>query len=624
MRNLLKVLAVFFALYGMESSAQTVSGNIGGYDYVDLGLPSGIRWATYNVGATKPIEYGDYFAWGETSPKEDYNAEDYNWNKYYGKCVLKSEDDAATKNWGAGWRMPTVEEQKELINSCNWETETDFNGSGIKVLVGTSAINGNKIILPAAGVCGLFYVGYNGYYWSSTSYFDESGSKSAYELCTHAVGSIINAWGSRYSGLSVRAVLPQGYIVSFYTKDSVLIANQVVEEGMSAKTVVAPILDGYKFIGWSDSSFTNVTNDMKIYALYRELLSFNVSFFTHDSVLIEKQLVKEGNSAKKVFAPTLDGYKFVGWSDSSFINVTKDLKVYAQYKECMVSGQVEGYDYVDLGLESGTLWATCNIGATKPTEYGSYFAWGEINKKWDYNEKNYKWNSADNTFAQYGLILYKLNKYCTILYNGIVDDKTVLEAADDAAIANWGSAWRMPTMNELGELAYGCIWWNTNDYNGTGVSGVVGISKTNGNQIFFPATGLRDGLNLVFSDGCLCWSSALCTDYPQHAYLYHFDQTGSDWSIYERYLGCCVRAVVSSFNSVVNVCNQALQIYAENGILHINNAQPCANIQLFDMSGNIVRTAKTAYDGNAHISLSVPNGVYVVTVGNLSTKVVLK
>ena len=135
-----------------------------GHEYVDLGLS--VKWATCNVGANKPEEYGEYFAGGETKPKRIYNLGEYKWydKKYdeimkyntsieYGlvdnKIVLELADDAAHVNWGGSWRMPTNSEWRELLNNCEWETKKGING-----IIVTSKINGSSILLPLSGFCG--------------------------------------------------------------------------------------------------------------------------------------------------------------------------------------------------------------------------------------------------------------------------------------------------------------------------------------------------------------------------------------------------------------------------------------------------------------------------------------
>jgi len=188
------------------------------------------------------------------------------------------------------------------------------------------------------------------------------------------------------------------------------------------------------------------------------------------------------------------------------------------------TGTANGHGYVDLGLPSGTKWATCNVGATKPEEYGNYYAWGETSPKTTYDWNTYKWATAtwDATYEFWEL--ETLTKYNTDSDYGTVDNKTVLDLEDDAARANWGGAWRMPTDAEWTELRDNCTWTWTDDYNGTGVAGRIVTSKINSNSIFLPAAGCRDfdGLNDAGVYGCY-WSSSLDTDNPDRAWVVYFD-----------------------------------------------------------------------------------------------------
>lgn len=152
-----------------------------------------------------------------------------------------------------------------------------------------------------------------------------------------------------------------------------------------------------------------------------------------------------------------------------------------------ISGHLDGYNYVDLGLPSGTLWATCNVGASTPTEYGYYFAWGETEPKREYNWNSYKFGYTDMTDS-----VYKVTKYCIDSASGHVDNKAVLDLEDDAANVNLGKAWRMPTNAEVRELVAACDWKWVNDYRRSGIAGGLGKSKKNGNTIFFPAAGWCD------------------------------------------------------------------------------------------------------------------------------------
>jgi hypothetical protein len=195
------------------------TGRLTGHDYVDLGLPSGTLWATCNVGANSPEEYGDYFAWGETTTKrawDNYRYEDdcSNKTKYTnsdGLTTLQSSDDAATANWGSGWRMPTYDELNELKNNCTvtWTTQNGING---RLFTGP---NGNSIFLPAAGYYSsydhIYDAGFEGNYWSGTLSTDNSECAwwSAWILVIKlydSEGYFMYDCGGRTVGRSVRPV----------------------------------------------------------------------------------------------------------------------------------------------------------------------------------------------------------------------------------------------------------------------------------------------------------------------------------------------------------------------------------------------------------------------------------
>ena len=178
---------------------------------VDLGLS--IKWANFNIGAFDPTHYGDYFAWGETEPKETYSWANYKWcdgtdanmtkyNSTDGKTILESEDDAAQVHWGDDWRMPTKEEQQELIDRCSWE-RTNLNGViGYKV----TGPNGNSIFIPIAGAYNSFdnqlnSVGSIGWIYSSTI----ATEMRAYEIHIEE-GGIQQKDCSRCVGLTIRPV----------------------------------------------------------------------------------------------------------------------------------------------------------------------------------------------------------------------------------------------------------------------------------------------------------------------------------------------------------------------------------------------------------------------------------
>ena len=201
--------------YGEEVSFTTLERPFeNGHEYVDLGLPSGLLWATCNVGADSPEEYGNYYAWGETTTKSYYSKSNC---PTYGLSIsqlqsqgyidiegnLNPQYDAARANWGGNWRMPTKAEQEELFNNCTWTWTTYKGVKGYNV----KGPNGNSIFLPAAGYRGgssLYYAGSSGTYWRSTPY--ESGGYYACYLLIAGDGYFIG-YNSRDYGRSVRSIL---------------------------------------------------------------------------------------------------------------------------------------------------------------------------------------------------------------------------------------------------------------------------------------------------------------------------------------------------------------------------------------------------------------------------------
>ena len=200
------------------------------------------------------------------------------------------------------------------------------------------------------------------------------------------------------------------------------------------------------------------------------------------------------------------------------------------------SGSLNGHDFVDLGLPSGTLWATCNVGAETPEDYGDYFAWGETTPKEIYDWKSYKYGNFINE-------RYELNKYCTASEDGLdgfVDDLTVMEATDDAALANWGADWRIPTIEEWDEMFQNTtsVWTTQNGVNGWR------FTASNGNSIFLPDAGYWWNSEFNCAGLGIYWSVSLNVEFPYRAWGFHFNPhqchlCGSS----ERCRGQSVRAV---------------------------------------------------------------------------------
>ena len=363
--------------YGNQQSFTTEAGGGGsgggsynGHDYVDLGLPSGTLWATCNVGADTPEAYGDYFAWGETQPNGyydwsayQYSMGDYNTltkycnNSSFGYngftdnlTTLLPEDDAATANWGNGWRMPTNEEWQELYQNTThiWTTQNGVNGRLF------TAANGLSLFLPAAGSIDYgcnYFAGRCGYYWSSSLDTDFPD----YALGLDFNSDYFSMDGSyRYCGRSVRPVRFGSQSTSFIINATANPAEGGEVSGGGTYqmgtvcTLTATPNEGYTFINW-----TKYGNEVSTEATY------------------------------------------------SFI-VTEDAAYVANFNYNGGGGSGGNHTYVDLGLPSGLLWATCNVGADNPEDYGDYFAWGETTPKELYAWATYQYcNGSSSTLTKY-------------------------------------------------------------------------------------------------------------------------------------------------------------------------------------------------------------------------------
>ncbi len=177
------------------------TGVINGHEWVDLGLS--VKWATCNVGASSPSDYGDYYAWGETSTKSSYTeANSKTYGRSMGDIAGNPAYDAARANWGGTWRLPTAREIDELVDRCTWTWTTQGGHNGCKV----RGPNGNSIFLPAAGWrngTSLYGAGEGGYYWGATPC--EDGTYGAYGLYFGSDGRY-GGWYYRHYGRSVRPV----------------------------------------------------------------------------------------------------------------------------------------------------------------------------------------------------------------------------------------------------------------------------------------------------------------------------------------------------------------------------------------------------------------------------------
>ena len=454
------------------------TGMENGHGYVDLGLST--MWATCNVGADNPVEYGDYFAWGETEPyyKPGYaraqetkwkkgKERGYSWSSYSycegsestmtkycvssklgqvdNKHILEQADDAAYVNWGGEWRMPSAAEVSELTNLDNtiWTWygigNSEFGGvAGFKVQSRKPGYTDNFIFLPAAGQYmgeEFSFAGFDASYWYNTLYgFEFCYSYSAGVFGLDEEPDNARGFTTREMGCSVRPVC--------------------------RKTDV-PTPEARPMPSGTDMTFTPNTPKVK------PGTPMPVDIAGLD-------IVVDSNRIKHIIALPEDYY----------------------------SNKENGYAYVDLGLS--VKWATCNMGADEPYVAGDLYAWGETTTKSEYTWENYKfYNGMEDGWK---VLLSKYN-LCRDL--GRVDKRTVLQRSDDAAHVNLGGKWRLPTRDECNELIDNCtfVWASMN-----GVFGYIVISNKPGYTdrfIFLPTNTTKDqGYGIIQICGYY-WSSNL-------------------------------------------------------------------------------------------------------------------
>ncbi|MBO7437543.1 MAG: Ig-like domain-containing protein [Bacteroidaceae bacterium] len=457
---------------------------------VDLGLS--VKWATNNLGAEIPSQYGYYYAWGETDPKASFGISNYKWYNdsiggytkyvinsdnvsYDGKTVLDLEDDAARKLWGDTWRIPSTDEFDELLENCSWELTSENGIYGYKVTSLKEGYTDKYIFLPLAGYNSSLSLGSAGYY--RTSDLTQKRDDYSFVLYIGANENYYTSYWTRYNGLSIRPV--QGYgaadadTVMLDTNELQLNVGQIYQ--MSAYGYTADgktiAVDGLTW-ATSDSTVATVNNGVIT-------------------------AVAEGTAT-----------------------------ITATYNNKVIECSVEVFDaskpqYVDLGLS--VKWATFNVGATSPSEDGDYYAWGAIDTTSTYSWEAYRFFTG--YIEDEGNQIAQVSKYLNDSYYGEnVDNLTVLEFADDVASVKWGGNWRTPTRAEIDELINLCEWeWTEYD----GVYGYKVTSRVTGfmdRSIFLPE---------------YCWSSSLYESNALGAYALAGQKIGA----YYRRTGLTIRPV---------------------------------------------------------------------------------
>ena len=484
------------------------------YEGVDLGLS--VLWASFNVGAPSPEAYGNYFAWGETYDKNTYDWSTYSWcngaentlTKYClyadygnngftdGKYILEEQDDVAHVLWGDKWRTPSREEFDELLSYCNWEDETLNGVNGYRVTSQVEGYEGRSIFLPCAGsiVGDELEYGEYGVYWVNSI----STGTNTYASLFYGAARSANYMYPRYAGMSVRPVAQSDTWPGITSISISKSATSVTVNGTVALTA-------FLWSGSRDYSFM-----------------FDAEWESADNNIatVNQQGIVTGISP---------GGVVIRASYNGMVAVC----VVDVYEYTPVT------DYVDLGLSVN--WATCNLGAMSPEQYGNYYAWGETTVKDVYNWTKYALSNGSGA---------TLTRYCNDSEHGLdgyTDEEIYLLPEDDAAyvMLNGYGNFRMPTKDEFDELIDNCTW-TLSEMNGVeGYFVTSRVSGFEGNSIFLPLSGYRSG-STMYSDVLNYWSSQLFQNNCIGAWCLGERSGVVTMSGYTRALGGSIRPVITS------------------------------------------------------------------------------
>ena len=489
--------------------------------------------ANINISATYN-GWLDLFGWS-TSATNFGVSTSTNDNDYSGDFV-----DWGTNQIGSDapntWRTLSNDEWDYLLN-------TRTNADALRGVAQVNGVNG-LVFLPDSWTCPegvTFKAGFSK--WSVAAYGQyQTFTAEQWSLLESAGAIFLPASGSRY-GSDVRYVQGNGYYWSAtennsfwvyslsFVSDKAYMSDGNRDDGLSVRLVkdLLPVV--------TTSTITQITETTAV---------AGGSVTSDGNASVTERGVVYSTNPNPVITNLYNTIKPCGSGTGSFTcdltnlqpNTTYYVRAYATNEVGTAYGEEMSFttetpavhEYVDLGLS--VKWATCNVGANSPEEYGDYFAWGETEPKSIYDFSTYKYcNGSDITLTKYN---YSSSK-------GTVDNKTTLELSDDAARANWGGSWRMPTTAEQDELRENCTWtWTTQN----GVYGYKVTSKSNGNSIFLPAAGFLDSvLYSAGSDGCYWSSSLYMYDDPNVADKLGFNSSLVGWYGDYRCYGLSVRPV---------------------------------------------------------------------------------
>ena len=439
------------------------------------------------------------------------------------------------------------------LSQCkkNEQNNAEYQNESVTITLNVNGNNGSRVIVnPATGTVD---------FENNDQIIVASGGKYVGTLTYN---------GSLFTGAISNAT--EGYPLQFYFLGNVTPAETLTSGVTESCSVVIsdqtehlPVISAAS----SNENYTASTTDYTAHLLNKcALVKFNVTTASEAAICVtgfnnkvtvnfmEDTLTNGQESNGVVTLPAGNGEKWAILLPNEALEAGEQGSAYSQdgvylgTRGAVPATTENGYltvgievnvfdNYVDLGLPSGTLWATCNVGANMPEGYGNYFAWGETEPKGYYGWNTYQHCNGSST---------SLTKYCSNSdygYNGFTDNLTTLLPEDDAATANWGAGWRMPTKEEWNELRNNtiCTWTIQN-----GVKGRL-FTASNGNSLFLPAAGNYLGYNIgsINSFG-FYWSSSLNTNYPDDSWLCDFNLDFYYVGYGDRHAGQSVRAVLNA------------------------------------------------------------------------------
>ena len=549
-----------------QSYTFDATGYADGYGYVDLGLS--VPWATCNVGAKEPMQIGNHYSWGTTTPYDANTSANY--DSSVNPCsqdgVLTYKYDAVSYNWGKQWRMPTKKEFKELKDNCTWKWVDKINETNVSGYIVTSKINGNSIFLPAGayykkGESDLSAIG-EGYYWSSQTSWGNAATDLVLKSNNYQMLDEMN----KAAGLTIRGVVAPANKPQSYIFDATGYADGYgyVDLGLSVPWATCnlgatePMQIGNHY-SWATTTPYDASTEYY----------YNIDTYTMDDVLSAKFDAISSNWSHSWRTPTQQEFKELKnnctWKWVDKINETN-------VSGYIVTSKINGnsiflpagacYEYGDYNLSSegqGFYW-TSEISAGEVTTSAS--AVGLVIKSNNYqilevkskgtglnvrgvlapaNEENLDFTPSGtidgHDYVDLGLSVpwatcnlgattiegfgdfyawqetTPINSLTAINYqinfNPCNPETNILSSKYDAARMNWGKEWRMPTYEEQDELCKNCKWKFVQDFQGTGVSGCIIRSKSSHKAIFLPVTGIytHDSQMVIETDRGYYWSS---------------------------------------------------------------------------------------------------------------------